>query len=185
MWVTVGFALQGVLQAVVLTNLPGLEKRTGIGDTEVSLVVLSVLVMAAAGSLLGGWITQRPAPARRREPEAGPPVPDTPDLKAVREGEETLFDRTMILYGTNFGDANAHSTTNMPTLFAGGGFKHGQHLSLDPDTGIYPLPNLFVSMLKRMGSPTDIARTALFFAAHAPYVTGQILAVDGGRSAAW
>src|SRR5262245_1283546 len=41
------------------------------------------------------------------------------------------------------------------------------------------------TILKRMGSPADIARTALFFAAHAPYVTGQILAVDGGRSAAW
>ena len=36
--------------------------------------------------------------------------------------------------------------------------------------------------LKRMGSPTDIARAALFFAKDAPYVTGQILAVDGGRS---
>ena len=31
----------------------------------------------------------------------------------------------------------------------------------------------------------DIARTALFFAADAPYVTGQILAVDGGRSVGW
>jgi hypothetical protein len=72
------------------------------------------------------------------------------DLKAVREGEETLLDRTMILYGSNLGDANAHSTINMPTLFAGGGFRHGQHLSLDPG-GIYPLPNLFVSMLQRMG----------------------------------
>jgi pteridine reductase len=41
------------------------------------------------------------------------------------------------------------------------------------------------TILKRMGDPTDIARTALFFAAHAPYITGQILAVDGGRSVAW
>jgi pteridine reductase len=41
------------------------------------------------------------------------------------------------------------------------------------------------TILKRMGSPGDIARTALFFAAHAPYITGQILAVDGGRSVAW
>jgi pteridine reductase len=41
------------------------------------------------------------------------------------------------------------------------------------------------TILKRMGSPADIARTALFFAADAPYVTGQILAVDGGRSVAW
>ncbi|RPI14251.1 MAG: pteridine reductase [Lysobacterales bacterium] len=36
--------------------------------------------------------------------------------------------------------------------------------------------------LERVGSPEDIARTAYFFAAEAPYVTGQILAVDGGRS---
>jgi len=36
--------------------------------------------------------------------------------------------------------------------------------------------------LKRPGSPEDIARAAYFFAADAPYVTGQIIAVDGGRS---
>jgi pteridine reductase len=39
------------------------------------------------------------------------------------------------------------------------------------------------TLLKRRGSPEDIARAALFFAIEAPYVTGQILAVDGGRSA--
>ena len=72
------------------------------------------------------------------------------DLKSVREGEDTLLDRTMVLYGSNLGDANAHSTTNMPTLFAGGGFRHGQHLAFDKERN-YPLPNLFVSMLQRMG----------------------------------
>jgi pteridine reductase len=36
--------------------------------------------------------------------------------------------------------------------------------------------------LKRQGTPQDIARTALFLAKDAPYMTGQILAVDGGRS---
>jgi pteridine reductase len=36
--------------------------------------------------------------------------------------------------------------------------------------------------LKRSGSPDDIARAAYFFAAEAPYVTGQVIAVDGGRS---
>ncbi len=41
------------------------------------------------------------------------------------------------------------------------------------------------TVLKRMGTPEDIARTALLFAASAPFVTGQILAVDGGRSVAW
>jgi pteridine reductase len=36
--------------------------------------------------------------------------------------------------------------------------------------------------LKRHGSPQDVARTALFLAKDAPYITGQIIAVDGGRS---
>ena len=72
------------------------------------------------------------------------------ELKAVSEGGETLLDRTMILYGSNLGDANAHSTVNLPTLFAGGGFRHGQHLAFDQSQN-YPLPNLFVSMLQRMG----------------------------------
>ena len=39
--------------------------------------------------------------------------------------------------------------------------------------------------LKRIGSAEDVARAALFFAAEAPFVTGQILAVDGGRSIGW
>jgi pteridine reductase len=41
------------------------------------------------------------------------------------------------------------------------------------------------TLLKRSGSPEDIVRTALFFARDATYVTGQILAVDGGRSVGW
>ena len=39
------------------------------------------------------------------------------------------------------------------------------------------------TLLKRRGSPDDIARAALFFASEGTYITGQILAVDGGRSA--
>jgi pteridine reductase len=41
------------------------------------------------------------------------------------------------------------------------------------------------TLLKRAGSPDDVARAALFFASEAPYMTGQILAVDGGRSVGW
>src|SRR5450631_4393499 len=41
------------------------------------------------------------------------------------------------------------------------------------------------TLLQRQGSPQDVARTALFFATEAPYITGQILAVDGGRSVGW
>ena len=71
-------------------------------------------------------------------------------LKGAKEGGETLLDRTAVLYGSNLGDANAHSTTNLPMLLAGGGFKHGRHLAFDPKKN-YPLPNLFVSALRRMG----------------------------------
>ncbi len=76
------------------------------------------------------------------------------DLKSVHEGGETLLDRTMVLYGSNFGDANAHTCFNMPVVLAGGGFRHGQNLAFDRNSN-YPLPNLFVSMLQRMGIETD------------------------------
>jgi len=39
--------------------------------------------------------------------------------------------------------------------------------------------------LKRAGSAVDVARACLYFASEAPYVTGQVLAVDGGRSIGW
>jgi hypothetical protein len=72
------------------------------------------------------------------------------ELRSVREADESLLDRTMILYGSNLGDANAHSTTNMPILLAGGAFRHGRHLAFDQKQN-YPLPNLFVSMLQQLG----------------------------------
>ena len=75
-------------------------------------------------------------------------------LKAVREDGESLLDRTMILYGSNLGNASTHVTTNLPTLLAGGGFRHGQHLAFSTDRN-YPLPNLFVSMLQRFEIETD------------------------------
>ncbi len=40
-----------------------------------------------------------------------------------REIGDHLLDRTMVLYGSNLGNANTHVTTNMLILFAGGGFK--------------------------------------------------------------
>jgi hypothetical protein len=76
------------------------------------------------------------------------------DLKSRKEGGETLLDRTMVLYGTNLGDANTHVTTNLPTLFAGGGFRHGQHLAFDRARN-YPLPNLYVNILQRLGIEID------------------------------
>ena len=76
------------------------------------------------------------------------------DLKTSKEDGAPLLDRTMILYGSNFGNANAHTTTNMPTLLMGGGFNHGQHHVFDTERN-YPLPNLFVTMLQRMGIDAD------------------------------
>ena len=76
------------------------------------------------------------------------------DFKAVREGEDTLLERTMLLYGSNFGNSNTHETTNLPIILAGGGFRHGQVIAFDRYRNI-PLSNLFVSMLHRMGIEAD------------------------------
>jgi hypothetical protein len=75
-------------------------------------------------------------------------------LKSHPEGGETLLDRTMVLYGSNMGNANTHVTTNLPVLFAGGGFRHGQHLVFDRQRN-YPLPNLFVNVIQRFGIEAD------------------------------
>lgn len=75
-------------------------------------------------------------------------------LRAAREGNDTLLDRTMVLYGTCMGSANAHSNVNLPVLLAGGGFRHAGLLSFDTERN-YPLANLYVSMLQRLGLETD------------------------------
>lgn len=71
-------------------------------------------------------------------------------LDGSKEEGETLLDRTQVLYGTPMGSANSHSNVNLPVLLAGGGFKHGQHLAFDKEKN-YPLSNLYVSMLQRLG----------------------------------
>jgi hypothetical protein len=74
-------------------------------------------------------------------------------LSEAKEQGDTLLGRTMVLYGTCMGSANSHANTNLPVLLAGGGFRHGQHLAFDRDNN-YPLTNLFVSMLQRLGIET-------------------------------
>lgn len=71
-------------------------------------------------------------------------------LSKTSEQDKSLLDSTMVLYGTCMGSANSHSNVNLPVLLAGGGFKHGQHLSFDKENN-YPLSNLYVSMLQRLG----------------------------------
>jgi len=75
-------------------------------------------------------------------------------LKQTEEQGESLLDHTMIFFSSNLGNAASHSTRNLPVLFAGGGFRHGQHLAFDPQNPP-PLCNLYVSMLQRLGLETD------------------------------
>ena len=76
------------------------------------------------------------------------------DLATTPDRDADLLSRTMVLFGSNMGDANVHNNTNLPILLAGGGFRHGQHLSFDKHNNT-PLCNLFVSMLHRLRIETD------------------------------
>ena len=80
-------------------------------------------------------------------------------LTGTKEEGESLLDRTQVLYGTCMGSANSHSNVNLPVLLAGGGFKHGQHLAFDTKNN-YPLSNLYLSMLQRLGIETGEFSTA-------------------------
>lgn len=75
-------------------------------------------------------------------------------LSANSNEGSRLLDRTMVLFGSNMGDANVHNNTNLPILLAGGGFKHGQHLAFNSENNA-PLCNLFVAMMQRMGVEGD------------------------------
>lgn len=65
-----------------------------------------------------------------------------------------LLAETMVLLTSNLGNASSHDNKNMPVLFAGGGFRHGQHLAFDQKNN-YPLPNLYLSALQRLGLEMD------------------------------
>ncbi len=76
-------------------------------------------------------------------------------LKAIPEGDGTLLDHCMIVYGSGISDGNAHAHDDLPILLAGkanGTIKTGRHLRLPKET---PLTNLYVSMLDRMGVKVD------------------------------
>lgn len=75
-------------------------------------------------------------------------------LKESNESSGSLLDATNVLLTSNLGNASAHDNKNMPVLFAGGGFRHGQHIAFNQKDN-YPLPNLFVSALQRQGLETD------------------------------
>ena len=75
-------------------------------------------------------------------------------LRDTDEGGVSLLGRTQVLFGSNLGNASSHNNRNMPIIVAGGGYDHGQHLAFDRDNN-HPLPQLFVTMLQRMGLEID------------------------------
>lgn len=76
-------------------------------------------------------------------------------LKAIKEGDSTLLDNSMILFGSGMSDGNRHDPKNLPILLAGGAggkIKSGRHIKCSERT---PLCNLYVSMLDKMGTPVE------------------------------
>ena len=69
-------------------------------------------------------------------------------LEMVKEEGGTLLDHTTVMVGSNFGDASNHTHNNLPTIVAGGGYRHQGHTVLDQPT---PLCNLYLELLRRHG----------------------------------
>lgn len=75
-------------------------------------------------------------------------------MRSLEENGRTLLDHTAILFGSNLGNASSHDWHNVPTIVAGGSFRHGQHLAFDEKNNM-PLANLFVSLSQHMGFEVD------------------------------
>lgn len=76
-------------------------------------------------------------------------------LQSIREGEGTLLDQCMIVYGSGISDGNRHNHENLPVLLAGRGggtIDPGRHVRYEYEV---PMCNLFLSLLDRMGAPVD------------------------------
>jgi len=74
-------------------------------------------------------------------------------LKNTKEGDGTLLDRTMVLYGSS--NSKTHNNNNYPLLMAGGrklGIQHGNFLHYNAQT---PFANLFVTLFDRMNLPVE------------------------------
>ncbi len=76
------------------------------------------------------------------------------ELGGRSDAHGSLLDQTSVLFGSNLGNANAHTPVDLPILVAGGGFSHGQHIVHDGEHNA-PLCNLFVTLLQNMGVETD------------------------------
>ncbi len=75
--------------------------------------------------------------------------------KTDAEGKP-LLDSTIVLLGSGMGDSSRHANSNLPTLVAGGGFQHGQHLAIDKKSKDAPLlGDLYVTLMQQLGLETN------------------------------
>ncbi len=75
-------------------------------------------------------------------------------LKSIPEGNGTLLDHCMIVYGSGLSDGNRHNHDDLPVLVAGGGagtLTPGRHVKFSKT----PMNNLYLALLERMGVPTQ------------------------------
>ena len=68
------------------------------------------------------------------------------ELNGIKEGDGTLLDNTTVVIGSNFGDSSNHTCNNLPTIVAGGGYRHQNHTVLEKPT---PLCNLWLELLHK------------------------------------
>ena len=76
-------------------------------------------------------------------------------LQATSEGNGSLLDHSLYLYGSGMGNPNVHDHTNLPILIAGGAagnMRGGRHIKFDKPT---PLANLHLTMLNKVGVKRD------------------------------
>ena len=68
----------------------------------------------------------------------------------------SLLDTTAVVFGSGMGNANTHDNSNLPTLLAGGGFRHGWHRRVDRDAASPRLlGDLYLTVLQRLGLEVD------------------------------
>jgi hypothetical protein len=76
-------------------------------------------------------------------------------MKTIRDGDGSLLDNSMIIYGASLADGNSHQHHNLPTVLAGRGhgtIQPGRHVRYPAET---PITNLYLSMFDRMGVTAD------------------------------
>ncbi len=81
-------------------------------------------------------------------------------LRTTPDGDGSLLDHVMLLYGGGISNSDRHTHGPLPTLLLGGGagaFKGGRHLVYPDDT---PLTNLQLTLLNRLGVPAERSATA-------------------------